>query len=202
MIETFSDNISRYLVSIGAAKEEDREVVAYGLFHILSSALQVFVLVVAGLLLNSLTEFVAYVVCFTSLKRYIGGAHANKHWICLLGFTLMACISYFICRLIPEIFIPHVTIALSSFMVALVIDKAPAAHPDVPMTSAKTKRMRKISIYLSLIQFSAILLSSLILPKLAGLYILCGATGGLSAAVTLILPMRRNKRRREYAKND
>lgn len=189
MVEALALKISKYLVLVQAAEEDDQEVIAYGMFHILSSALQIGILVVFAIIFDVLLEITAYAFCFTSLKRYIGGTHATKHWMCLWGFTFLAFVSCFICGIVPYYFIPYATVAATTIMLVLIMLKAPVPHPNNPKSKEKLKKLRKISISFSLIQFSVILLGCIFLPESASLYLFCGAMGGLTSSITLLLPM-------------
>lgn len=189
MIEEIANKISMYCVQLDAAKDDDREIIAFGLFHILSSLLQIILLFVFALALDMPFEITAYVVGFTSLKRYIGGAHARKHWLCLWGFTFLCFTSCFICCLLPPHLRSHVAVLAAIVMLLLVVIRAPVPHPNNPKSTERLKKLRKISITNALIQFSVIIIGCLFCESRMELYLLCVAIGGLSAATTLILPM-------------
>lgn len=189
MIEALADKISRYLVSIHASTEEDREVVALGLFQVFSTALQLVILLVSSVLLNAVPEIMVFTVMFGSLKRYAGGAHASRNWICLLVFTSITYAAYFLCGTIPAPAMPYAAACLSFAALALVLIRAPVAHPNNPKSPKRLKQLRRKAIYTALAQTAIVLASILFAPERADLWILCGAAGGFSAAFTLLLPV-------------
>lgn len=189
MIEDIANKISIYCVKLQPDRVDDKEIIAFGLFHILSSLLQIALLITVGLVFDILLEITAYTVGFTSLKRYIGGAHAHKHWICLWGFTFLSSTCCFVCLLLPPYICTYAAVLAAFIMLLFVLMKAPVPHPNNPKSMEKLKKFRKISISIALLQFIIIILGCLLLADQLGLFILCGAMGGLSATLTLILPM-------------
>lgn len=189
MVEALAKRFSGYLVSIRVTDEENREIVSYGLFHIFSSALQLTILAITGLLFGMTPQIIAYTIFFGSLKRYAGGAHANRHWVCLWGFTLLANASCFLCFLISIQMRWYGSITAASITMLIVLIKAPVTHPNNPKPAHKLIKLRRLSIMIGFIQLTVIVTASFIAPEQAYISILCGSVGGLTAAVTLLLPM-------------
>ena len=196
MVEALAQRFSGYLVSIQATNEDDREIVSYGLFHIFSGALQIAILAITGLLFGILPQIIAYTICFGCLKRYAGGVHANRHWVCLWGFTLLANLSCLICSLLSSYLRLHASIAVCTMTLLIILMKAPVTHPNNPKPAHKLKKLRRITVSIAFIQLTIILAASFIAPERAHAYILCGSAGGLTAAVTLLLPMPAESERR------
>jgi len=188
MIEKLAQKISRYFVSMQVASEDNREVIAYGLFHILSDAIQIIVLVITAWLFKNPLYILAFTLHFISLKGYAGGAHAKYHWSCLFSFTAIAQGICVFCQWFPWDLTPFLPVSMSALALLLVIYKAPVVHPNNPKPVRKIKQFRKLAILVAITQLILILTACLIFPEGIG-YILAGSFGELSAAITLILPI-------------
>jgi accessory gene regulator B len=130
MTERLTDRISRYCVLHGMAKEDDREVLAYVLFSLFAVVQQILALAAVAVVLNVVPQTVAFTLCFASLKRYAGGAHANKHWTCLTIYTALTAAVCLVCKLIM---VPTYAAVIALIItLVLVIIRAPVIHPNNP----------------------------------------------------------------------
>jgi accessory gene regulator protein AgrB len=183
LTENIADGISRYFILRGIAKEDDREVLAYVWFQIFASIQQLLLLTFVALALNAFPQTIAFTLFFCALKRYSGGAHANRHWSCLTIFTGLTAAVCLMCRLV--VLPPYIAIGASAITLALVTLKAPVIHPNNPKPPRVRKKMRKISISIALFQCALIVVGCIFWPMVA----LPGALGGLAAAIALLPPM-------------
>jgi len=188
MTEKIAQRISNYLVSIQVASADNREIIAYGLFHILSSGIQIIILIATAWLFKNSLQILTFTLCFTSLKCYAGGVHARKHWSCLITFTVMAQTICLLCRCFPQNMALYFAIPVSALTLVLVVWKAPVTHPNNPKPKRKRKRYRKLAILIATMQLVFTTIICLFFPVGIGI-IFSGTLGELSAAITLILPM-------------
>lgn len=188
MTEKFAQQISNYLVSIQIASADNREIIAYGLFHILSSGIQIIILIATTWLFKNPLQILAFTLCFTSLKCYAGGVHARKHWSCLMTFTVMAQTICLLCRCFSQNMALYLAIPVSALALVIIVWKAPVTHPNNPKPKRKRKRYRKLAILIATIQLAFTTIICLFFPTGIGI-IFSGTLGELSAAITLILPM-------------
>lgn len=75
-------NIVEKLGDLAGLAPEDREVVAYGLEYLLSSAIGVALTLLAGLILGLLREALAVLICWGIMRLFAGGAHCTALWRC------------------------------------------------------------------------------------------------------------------------
>lgn len=188
MTEKLTQRFSNYLVSMQAASADNGEIIAYGLFHILSSGIQIVLLAVTAWLFGNALQVLAFTLCFTSLKCYAGGAHARKHWSCLMTYTVMAQSICLLCRYVLINMARYWAIPVSALALVLVIWKAPITHPNNPKPKRKRKRYRKLALFIATIQLVLISILCLLFP-VGNEIIFSGTLGELAAATTLILPM-------------
>jgi accessory gene regulator B len=180
---SMAEKISRYFVLHGAAKEDDREVLAFMLFQWIALIQQSLALIAVAVILKSIPQMIAFVICFVSIKRYAGGTHIDKHWLCLCSSTALAAVVCLLCKWIT--LPPYIVVGASVVTLALVLLRAPVIHPNNPKPERRRKKMRKTSIVIASIQCALIIAGCFFLPTMA----LPGAIGGLAASITLILPM-------------
>jgi accessory gene regulator protein AgrB len=183
LTERISDKLSRYFVLHGAAKEDDREVLAFMFFQIISLAQQVAALIIVAAVLDAFAHIAAFALFFASVKRYAGGAHADKHWVCLTVSTSLAAAAGLIGKLADVPF--YITLALPVAAFALVLLRAPVIHPNNPKPERRKKKMRKVSVCIAAAQCGIIAIGVMLFPAVT----LSAAVGGFAAAFTLILPV-------------
>lgn len=194
MTEKIAHRIALYFEQQGVVEPAKRDLAEYGIFHFLSSALHITFLIVAGKLCSVLLETTVFCLCFCTIKHYIGGAHAKKHWVCLWGFTFLSTFT--------SVSISHLNSVELSVLAAPIISitalgiillRAPVLHSNSPKyPRQKLKEFRRKGIMISCIQFVVIcLLTCNSQPVLA----LCGSAGSMAASVSLLLPMKTKGRR-------
>ncbi|MDL2273635.1 accessory gene regulator B family protein [Oscillospiraceae bacterium OttesenSCG-928-G22] len=188
-MEKLAAKIGAFLVKNNAAKAEDQEVLSFGLFLLLADAQQLVILMLLALLFDVIPAMTAYILFYTLLRRYAGGAHANTHRMCLFVFTLLAsAVSILGSRYLS--FMPRIIpVALSCVTAGTIFLKAPAAHPNNPKRPKTLARYRRISRAMALAELAVILTGSLLLSAKWDIPILCAALGGLIASLTLLPPI-------------
>lgn len=181
MIQQLSWSITNLFVNRREIPEEDGEIYAFGFECILASAIQIFILVIAGLLFNCLIELAVYSLCFTQIKKHIGGWHANTHLACISGYTVVALAAVCLCSLLPN----WVNYILLFIAISLIFAFAPIQHENNPKTDEEVNRARKISLLVSTVIAMCVCIISL--SPYAD-YAIYGACGLLLASLSLIVP--------------
>lgn len=190
MTEKLAHRLAMYFEAQNAVCSDKLDLLEYGIFHFVSSLLHILFLLVAGILLSALAEITVFCLCFCTLKHYIGGAHAQKHWVCLWGFTLLAALSAVVVRYLDSVGLPAWVAPLASAATLLIIlFRAPILHPNSPMCNPnKLAKFRKKAIGITLVQF-VIISTCLLLGGDLSMLALCGAAGGVAAAGSLLIPI-------------
>lgn len=103
-----------------AENEDEKEVVVYGLEIMLSTLVNVFVMLLIGIISHNLFATVIYLLCFCNIRVVAGGFHANTHLSCLLCLTFTY---LFIVGINPYITVKYntalIVIAVISYVVTL-----------------------------------------------------------------------------------
>lgn len=165
--------------------ETEKEIVAYGLECRISDLVQIAVLVVLGLALRRVMEVIWFSVCFTVLKRQVGGFHLASHFSCIGVFSVLAAVASMVAGVIPSAFIlPGTLVAL-----ALVIRRSPIAHPNHPKSKAAHEKSRRASIQIAVA-------CAVLLPLIAcrfPAWAVAGVIGELTAALSLVIPAKKER---------
>lgn len=92
MYNRISGKIANYLIlhfsSSLDKRYKDEQVVRYGIEIILSSMLNLVLIILFGTIFWGLLEIVVFVLFFCPIRQYAGGYHAKTHLRCTLGFLL------------------------------------------------------------------------------------------------------------------
>lgn len=189
-MEGLSKRLSRSLVELGVTAEDDEEVVAYGLFCMMSGFTQVAILLVLSLTFHTLTLTCAFVLFFALIKRTAGGWHAKTHLGCLSGFTAMTISASFMAEVVPVFLLRPLTAVLVTAELLIIWLRGPVAHPNSPKSPAKLKQFHSIIKGVSLVQTICISVALLLGEADIQRHAFCAALGGTMAAVTLLIPIK------------
>ncbi len=188
-MEQLTQRLSQFMVRIGATTEDNREVVAYGLFLLLAGAEQILLLIAAAFLLKIPLHMALFVLCYAVLKRTIGGWHASSHGACLVGFTAIAVIGSLAGRYAPTQAALPAAVVLPVVTLAIIWQLAPVEHPNNPHRPEKIPSFRKLARWLALLECGLIWGVVIVGGGDARNAALSAALGGLTAAVTLLIPL-------------
>ncbi len=190
MTEKLAKKISLYFVEIGVTKKEDIDIVAFGLFHIIADTTQILILLILGLLTKSVISVFLFTVFYGAIKRYCGGYHLNKHYLCVVVYTSIVLVAILLSRNLALILMPWGNIVIALLTFVLIFLKSPVPHPNSPHTKKKLKLYRKKSIINSLIELTLITIASLFFVDAnINIYITSATYGGLLASITLLIPI-------------
>ncbi len=189
MTERLVKKISRYFVKIGATKIEDIDVVAYGLFHIIADSTQILILILLGLLTNSLIEILVFTIFYGSIKKYSGGYHLSKHYLCVIAYTSVVFISLILTKILAALLMPFGNIFLAFLSFVIIFLKAPIPHPNNPKSKDKLSVFRKKAVTNATIEMLLIIIMSLLKNDYFNTYITVATFGGLLASITLLIPI-------------
>lgn len=146
MIYNFANKIAIEFLKKQSIKTEEKEIVTYGLFSIISKILYAFISFVVGALLDCFFESVCFYICFLFIKKYAGGFHAETEFKCFLVSSLSIIFS------ILEIFISKqsklfllVFLSLSMIFYLIIALFAPVPSIEKPLDKKELIRYSKIS---------------------------------------------------------
>lgn len=181
MIQQLSWSITNLFISSKTIPEEDGDIYAFGFECILATAIQIIILLTAGLLFKCLIQLAIFTITFTQIKKYIGGWHANTHFTCIGGFTIVSLGMVYLCNLLP--ILGNAVFVLTALF--LIIRFAPIQHVNNPKTEEEIIQGRKIVLLTTFIEV-VIICITLISPFTQ--YAIFAAGGLFLASLSLIIP--------------
>ena len=135
---------------------EKREIIAYGLEILLSTAVSVLIITILAILLGTFWETILFLLSFMLLRTYSGGYHAQTHFRCFLILFFAFSINFML-----NIFNINTTIIVFSALasVFIILRYAPVEDKNHPLSKKQKKNNRKIC----LIMLSILLVVCIIL---------------------------------------
>jgi accessory gene regulator B len=194
-MEKLTKNIADKIAEELNLDNDNKEVIAYGMFALMHMALSVILVVIFGFILHVATE--ALIISFTVsiLRKYSGGAHASSPGVCTFSGTVICIgqallISVFIGQLVSPGILLILSVLTFSWSYYLIHKLAPVDSPAKPIKKQeKRQRMKKgsifvLSIYLIIVVFNFVMYVYFKEIKFA-VYSLCICGGTAWQAFTL-----------------
>ncbi|MDL2288654.1 accessory gene regulator B family protein [Oscillospiraceae bacterium OttesenSCG-928-F05] len=198
-MELLSKKLGRLIRARGISGE-DEDVLSYGLFIFLAGAEQLVILLAIALLFGFIFQMACFVLCYSLLKRNIGGWHTQGHAACVVCYTLLATAMTFLSTYLPGAVIIPVSAVCVLFAVVVIWIRAPVEHPNRPLSPEVRIKLRRAG------RGAAAALSVCVTAALvaggstgAGRYALCGALGMMAAASTLLIPIRLSSKEDQFS---
>lgn len=139
-MERMINRIYLSLERAGYAKEEDRDVMVYGLDLLLFSIASMAAISVLGIIVGQFLPSFLLLLVFTLLQSFCGGYHAETHLRCFITTLAGWGAGMLLIRYCPS---PALTVLL---VLGLIINMriAPLEHVNAPMSENKKKKMQMI----------------------------------------------------------
>jgi len=158
MLQKFSEQLTDFLLIKGIIDSEDREIYTYGFEALLSTVINIFIVLTIGIVAGIALESMFYLLMFAILRVYCGGYHAETHISCILIFTGIYGTSMITARLLPveaESIFSLITGTLS-FVAILIL--APIEHKNKPFVDDEKVKFRKTARIIASLQLMSIYL--------------------------------------------
>lgn len=152
-MEKFTQNIAVKISEELKLDNDNKEIIAYGMFALFHIALSIFLVIIFGLIFHVTVE--ALIVCFTGsiLRKYSGGAHADSPGKCAaIGTAICIGQAIVFLFLIAPVITPGLLVLLGigifPLSYYLIYKLAPVDSPSKPIKKKEKKiRMKKGSIF-------------------------------------------------------
>lgn len=89
MIQGYSNKIANFFVKNKIIESQWEEVCSYGLELLISTVMNVLMILMISLAFGTLLEGVLFTVCFIIIRRLAGGYHADTHFGCIFIFSIV-----------------------------------------------------------------------------------------------------------------
>lgn len=157
MIYDLSVRLTSRLGRRGYLPDSEEEIVAYGLFSLLSKLMYAVICLVAGLVFGVCIESMIFYAVFLFVKKYGGGFHASTEGRCMIISTaeivLSVCFVFFALRE-PAVLKSGALASAAAYIIICIL--SPAAAKEKPLDSAEKIRYRERSIIRVTLTFAAV----------------------------------------------
>lgn len=142
-----SNHVSTYLVQNHIITEEYKDIVSYGMEHMVITLGNIVIFLEIGAFLHMFWETVVFLLVFASVRRYAGGYHAPTRWRCFIYSITIVVTSLF---LIKYVYINRVFYVISSWIVgSVIISISPVQADNKPLNVYEVCAYRKKAVFLS-----------------------------------------------------
>jgi accessory gene regulator B len=185
MLSEKAIQLSGRLASRGIISAEDVEVYSYGLELLMSTVLNILLVIVIAFLFSQPLAWFFFLLSFIPLRLTAGGFHAKTHLGCCLVFSVAYALLMLLGVLTAELVTPAMLIGVSAACVLVVLLLSPVQAPNKPLAEQDKRRNRRLSLVIAAVNLlatasSLVIGAGLIMPFV---FLVLGQTG---AAVSLI----------------
>ena len=154
MISFLSTNIAAFLVRKKAVSPDMEEVCEYGIAAIVSSAISFSLLFLIASILGRFWEGLVFLACFSPLRRFTGGYHANSYFVCKTVFlsTFMVCVAMLPLLENPSTVCRIICAGILLFDFFIVFAFAPIESKNKPLNDTEKFHFRRCAIWTAGIQ--------------------------------------------------
>ena len=184
MLASQAKRISSFCISNGVIHEQDREKYDYCYEILLSSVLNIFSVMLIGLVTGTLAQAVCFMLVFALLKNTVGGYHANSHLACFAGTVSTFLLYRLIVALVPVSLLAAVAAVFAIFAGITVFLLAPVGTKNKPLSRRQKGQLKEDSRLLIL--FLCILVLFLLLQDISPQWAFSVSSAIAAVAASLI----------------
>lgn len=186
MLSKMALQLSGALAGRGIIDSEDIVVYSYGLELMLSTAVNILLVIIISLLLHQPLSWLFFLLPFIPLRITAGGYHAKTHLGCCLTFAGAYLILLLTGILTAGLVSPFILLGVSAACFVIVLLLSPVPSSNKPLDDQQKRQNRRRSLILSA---AYILVTSVSLIAGAGLMMLFTifVLGQFGAAISLIV---------------
>ena len=152
MIEQLSRRIVSYLIKYDAIEdtEYNQEFYQYGIEIMLSTLLGFLLVIIIGTITSRITECIIFLVVFVPIRQFTGGYHTDTYFKCNSALSLICVVLLILYNLTTKEVSLFIALILAALSILIIIILAPIENPNKPIPKEKRKKLKIISIILSI----------------------------------------------------
>lgn len=143
MFKHFSETIVNSAIERDIIKNEDKEESIYGLNTFLTLAVNVLSALLIGFLFHMLAEIALFIFVYRSLRKYIGGSHADTALCCYISSCMTYVVVLVFIKYYPISSMATTALMACSMLVLWIL--APIEAPKKPLDEIEYKVFRRRS---------------------------------------------------------
>lgn len=145
MLDKYGSRIAGVLCDNRIIREEDKEIIVYGLDALLSTLINLVIILGLGLILGQFRQTVVFLLSFASLRVFAGGYHARTRIGCTATFIIIYLMGMALQYYTPVMLMKPAAISLAVISLVSVFIMAPIEHKNRPFQGNEYKNFKKIS---------------------------------------------------------
>lgn len=185
-LHALADNIASFVCKSVPAEEENHEIYTYGIELILSSAINLTLVLTTALVFGKFFETLCFLGTYILIRRYAGGVHAKTHLGCILSFFAVYLLNIttlsFVNANSNSLIYIIVTVSWISVMIIGTIK-----HPNRPLSKKEhilfSRKARVTATIVAVTIFSL----NYLLPPQGQIFVSFATFGMLMAAIVLMI---------------
>lgn len=154
MIHSLADMISNRWIINNIIEAELKPCYVYGIEVFLSSLIGITLLLLIGLLTDSLLKVLVFLAVFIPLRQFTGGYHADTYLQCNIQFVCVFLLNLFVSTILPDKLLPIIGIITILVGVIVILILAPVEHPNKEITYQEKKRSKIIALCMFIAEFA------------------------------------------------
>lgn len=145
MLTRFAKMLSSFFISKALIQEEEREVYDYCFEIMLSTVLNLMVVLFISIITHTIIPTIFYIVSFMIVRKTAGGYHAESHLACLAILVLSYVSFLVLLHILPHTWLKIASIVFVFISGVLVFFLSPIEDHNKPLTEEETKKFKKKS---------------------------------------------------------
>lgn len=195
MVQSVAVSITKQFLKVGVIEAGQMEIYIYGLEVLLSSLLNILVIIIISLLMCNPTAWLFFLISFVPQRLSAGGYHASSHFRCTTVGAISFASLIMLSNLLPMHIWNWLSLVTCILNLLLVLKLAPVQTVNNPLSGKEVQRNRIISLYIAHIHLVCPLL--MFTMPLKDFHIMKYYTLGIFiAGVSLVVGDMKNKKER------
>lgn len=193
MISKLSKLIALFLYKEQIIDEEKTPVCEYGFELIISTMIGFILVIIVGLIMNTVTHALFFYLVFIGVRLFTGGYHADTHFKCKLTLVICSLFVLFSSNQYEALDESRLHILFLAIYLVCVFLFSPVEHANAPLTEQEKGRNRGISIIMAIVLTAINELGYMAFPAMSAVL-----TMSLFAIATLMIVAKLKERRNGY----
>ncbi len=193
MISKLSKLIALFLYKEQIIDEEKTPVCEYGFELIISTMIGFILVIIVGLIMNTVTHALFFYLVFISVRLFTGGYHADTHFKCKLTLVICCLFVLFSSNQYEALDESRLHILFLAIYLVCVFLFSPVEHANAPLTEQERERNRGVSIIMAIVLTAVNELGYMFFPAMSAVL-----TMSLFAIAMLMIVAKLKERRITY----
>ncbi|MGI6084818.1 MAG: accessory gene regulator ArgB-like protein [Acetivibrionales bacterium] len=172
MLEKLSERFTDFLSVKGIIQEENREIYIYGFIALLSTIINIAIVLTIGITAGIFLETIIFFLMFGVLRVYCGGYHAETHISCILIFIGIYGFAMAVAKFLPVDYYVVFSLFAGTVSLLTVFLMAPIEHKNKPFIEDEYVKFKKMSRIIAALQFLLIIVFNILFPDAAKVAVL------------------------------